>query len=78
MATQKKKATPKQKEKVEEVMHEFKQGELHSGTDDGPIVEDRDQAIAIALNEAGLSNPDKQSSSSKKKSQSGGRGGGRS
>jgi hypothetical protein len=48
------KATPAQKEKVEEVMHEFKQGELHSGGS-GDQVTDRDQAVAIALSEAGLS-----------------------
>lgn len=57
------KATPAQKEKVREVMHEFKEGELHSGGEDGPIVEDRDQAIAIALSEAGLSRPDKNGAS---------------
>lgn len=40
------------KEKIAEVMHEFKEGELHSGSADGPIVTDRHQAIAIALSEA--------------------------
>lgn len=44
--------TPSEK-KVEIVMHEFKEGELHSGSKDGPIVTDRKQAIAIALSEAG-------------------------
>jgi hypothetical protein len=48
------KATPAQKQKVEEVMHEFKQGELRSGGS-GDEVTDRDQAVAIALSEAGLS-----------------------
>ena len=44
-----------QKETVERVMHEFKQGELHiRGT--GPKVKNPKQAIAIALHEAGASN----------------------
>lgn len=38
--------------KVEKTMHEFKHGELHSGSKTGPLVEDRKQAIAIALNQA--------------------------
>jgi len=37
------------------VMHEFKRGELHSGSARGPIVHSRKQAIAIALSEAGKS-----------------------
>lgn len=41
---------------VREEMHKFKMGELHSGSPKGPIVTDRQQAIAIALSEAGLSN----------------------
>jgi hypothetical protein len=43
-----------QKETVECVMHEFKEGELESGS--GAKVRDRRQAIAIALREAGSSN----------------------
>jgi hypothetical protein len=46
----KKKLTPSQK-KVAEVMHEFKEGELHSGKTD-TIVTNPKQAIAIALSEA--------------------------
>jgi len=38
--------------KVREVMHEFKHGELHSGSHTGPVVTDRKQAVAIALNSA--------------------------
>ena len=38
------------KGKVEEVMHEYKEGELKSST--GRKVTDRRQAIAIGLNEA--------------------------
>ncbi len=47
--------TPKQKETIERVMHEFKHGELRiRGT--GPKVKNPKQAIAIALHEAGASN----------------------
>ena len=45
------KLSPQGQDKVEEVMHEFKEGELHSGKSD-IIVTDRKQAIAIALSEA--------------------------
>lgn len=38
-------------EKVRKVMHEFKHGQLHSGSKKGPVVKDRKQAIAIALSE---------------------------
>lgn len=38
--------------KVEKVMHEYKTGELHSGSAKGPKVKSRKQAIAIALSEA--------------------------
>ena len=44
-----KKQTPSQK-KVAEVMHEFKEGELHIGTSEA-IVTNPKQAIAIALSE---------------------------
>jgi hypothetical protein len=44
-----------QKETVERVMHEFKRGELRSGTS-GQKVKNRKQAVAIALSEAGASN----------------------
>lgn len=37
--------------KVDKVMHEFKEGELHSGSKKGPQVKNRKQAIAIALSE---------------------------
>jgi len=52
----------KGKEGVHEVMHEFKHRELHSGSKHGPLVTDRKQAIAIALNQAGMSNKRKMSS----------------
>lgn len=40
------------KGKIEKVMHEFKEGKLHSGSKKGPEVKGRKQAIAIALSEA--------------------------
>ena len=38
--------------KIEKVMHEMKEGELHSGSKKGPIVKNPKQAIAIAISEA--------------------------
>ncbi len=49
------KETKPQKETVERVMHEFKHGELRSGTS-GEKVTNPKQAVAIALSEAGASN----------------------
>lgn len=40
------------KGKVEKVMHEYKEGSLHSGSKKGPKVKSRKQAVAIALSEA--------------------------
>ena len=45
----------KGKSKVEKVMHEFKEGKLHSGSKKGPKVTSRKQAVAIAMSEAGKS-----------------------
>jgi hypothetical protein len=42
----------KQEDKFGKVMHEWKEGELHSGSKKGPIVKDQDQAVAIAFSEA--------------------------
>lgn len=54
------KETKKQKEKVEKVMHEFKEGDLKSGKGGaGGKVKGRQQAVAIALSEAGLSKKSK-------------------
>ena len=39
------------KNKMGKVMHEYKEGTLHSGKG-GPVVKSRDQAIAIAMSEA--------------------------
>ena len=47
MATKKPKKT-----KEEKVMHEYKEGTLHSGKG-GPVVTNPKQAVAIALSEAG-------------------------
>ena len=49
------KQTRAQKETVERVMHEFKEGELRI-RGNGPKVRNPKQAIAIALREAGASN----------------------
>jgi hypothetical protein len=40
------------KGKVAKVMHEWKEGELHSGSKKGPMVKNQKQAVAIALSEA--------------------------
>ena len=43
----------KAQDKIEEVMHEFKHGELKSGKGgQGGIVKSREQAIAIGISEA--------------------------
>jgi hypothetical protein len=47
-----KRHNPKERhDKMQKVMHEFKEGELHSGSRKGPRVKNRKQAIAIALSE---------------------------
>jgi hypothetical protein len=43
------------KEGVRQEMHKFKAGTLHSGSKKGPVVTSRKQAVAIALNQAGMS-----------------------
>lgn len=40
---------------MEERMHAFKEGEMHSGKKSGPVVKNRKQAIAIALSMSGQS-----------------------
>lgn len=44
----------KQEEKVSDVMHEYKEGDLRSGSKKGPKVRSKKQALAIALREAGV------------------------
>ncbi len=39
-------------DKVKKVMGEYKHGKLHSGSNKGPEVKKRSQAVAIALSEA--------------------------
>ena len=46
------KRSSKGRRKVEKVMHEFKEGKLHSGSKKGPKVKSRKQAIAIAISES--------------------------
>jgi hypothetical protein len=48
----KKKMKVRKSAKVEKVMHEYKEGKLHSGSKKGPEVTNPKQAIAIALSEA--------------------------
>lgn len=43
------------KAKAEAVMHEFKHGQLHSGSKEGPKVKSRAQAVAIMLKQTGQS-----------------------
>ncbi len=40
------------KKKMTKVMHEWKEGKLHSGSKKGPKVKSQNQAVAIALSEA--------------------------
>ncbi|MGE5395290.1 MAG: DUF6496 domain-containing protein [Candidatus Saccharibacteria bacterium] len=61
------KNSDKTKDKVEKVMHEFKEGTLKSGS--GDKVKSRKQAIAIGLSEArdaGAKAPKKKKETSKK------------
>jgi hypothetical protein len=44
--------------KISKVYKEYKAGTLHSGKG-GPVVKSKDQAIAIALSDAGKSKPRK-------------------
>lgn len=42
-------------QKVGKVMKEYAHGDLHSGSKEGPLVQNPAQAKAIAMSEAGLS-----------------------
>jgi hypothetical protein len=46
------KSPTKTERKVASTLREFKKGELHSGSKTGPKVKSRDQAVAIALDQA--------------------------
>lgn len=48
----KKKKLKKGENKIEKVLHEFKEDKLHSGSKKGPLVKNKKQAVAIALSEA--------------------------
>jgi hypothetical protein len=45
------KYSKKAQEKIEDVMHEYKKGELKSGRSEKPV-KNRKQAVAIAISEA--------------------------
>jgi hypothetical protein len=47
------KTSSKADRKIAKVYDEYKAGKLHSGSKKGPVVKSRDQAVAIALSEAG-------------------------
>jgi hypothetical protein len=47
------------KERMAEEMARFKRGEMHSGSKSGPVVTNRDQAIAIALSTSRQSKKDR-------------------
>lgn len=46
------KESKKAEKKIGKVMHEMKEGKLHSGSKKGPVVTNPKQGIAIALSEA--------------------------
>jgi hypothetical protein len=50
---------PGKPDKIETTMSEFKSGDLHSGSDNGPKVTNRKQAIAIALSQQRKANAGK-------------------
>lgn len=51
------KSAPKQakKARMQDEMHKYKVGSLHSGSKRGPVVKSRAQAVAIGLSESGQS-----------------------
>ncbi|WP_298221600.1 DUF6496 domain-containing protein [Flavobacterium sp.] len=54
------KETKAQQDKIEKVMREFKEGDLKSGKDGkGGTIKSCNQAVAIAMSEAGMSNKEK-------------------
>lgn len=57
------------KAKVSKVMHEFKEGTLHSGSKHGPVVTNPKQAKAIAMSEAGIEKSRKKAIKKQAKSQ---------
>jgi hypothetical protein len=57
----------KKTKKIEKVMHEFKEGELKSGSKSGPKVTNPKQAIAIAISESKKSKKPAKGKPAKKK-----------
>lgn len=51
-ALKRRKGEKKSQQMVRTAMHEFKRGQLHSGSKKGPKVKNRKQAIAIGLSQA--------------------------
>jgi hypothetical protein len=45
-------AKNKSEKKIKKVIHEFEEGKLHSGSKKGPVVTNKDQAIAIGYSES--------------------------
>ena len=41
-------------QKIKKEMHKFKEGKLHAGAKNGPLVTNPKQALAISLQEAGV------------------------
>lgn len=56
--------TEEQKDIMEDVMHDFKEGDLKTSA--GDIVKSRQQAIAIGLSESGSSNQQSKSENKKR------------
>jgi hypothetical protein len=52
MAKKAVKKVVKKEKKIKKVMHEFKEGKLHSGSKKGPVVTNPKQAEAIAISES--------------------------
>lgn len=57
--------SPAQERKIHKVMHEFKEGKLHSGNSDKKVKSPK-QAIAIAMSEAHADKPKSERSHGKK------------
>jgi hypothetical protein len=57
----------------DEVLHKYKEGELHSGSKSGPKVGNRKQAIAIMLSEKRAAKGGKSEYKSKKESKRSGK-----
>lgn len=54
------------KQKMAQAVKEGLSGNMHSGSKNGPVVTDKKQMLAIALNESGMSSKKKKKKKSKK------------